>query len=395
MAANMNSEMQDTTRLVVLLDECRQMGIEVAFPDINRSDAAFKAEGGKIVYGLGGIKNVGLSTVERLVAERRKKGPYLSLFDLCRRLDGQHLNRRAMESLILAGALPDSIPGNRAQQFAAVENAMEWAQGHQLDHERGQVSLFEGGAAATATGVEEPGLPAVDPWPYPEMLEKEKEVLGFYLSGHPLEPFRAELEGFATCPLDPEKLKALPSGSQVVLGGMITRLKQGIGKDNRTYAFAQLEDFVGKVEVVLWADVYESVRHLVALDSMVLIRGALEWDEERGKHKISSPKRDRNAPRKGSEMKVMPLSEARTRLTKSVHVRFKTGGLPREQLERMQSLCEMNPGHCRLVFHVQTTWPDPLAMLSEKYQVSPAAGFFDGARDVAGAGNVWLSARAE
>jgi len=396
MAANMNSEMQDTTRLVILLDECRQMGINVSFPDINHSDAAFKAENGGIVYGLGGIKNVGLSTVEHLVKEREKGGAFLSLFDLCRRVDGQHLNRRALESLVLAGALPDTMPGNRAQQFAAVENAMAWAQGHQTDRQKGQTSLFEGGAKTQNSGREDPVLPAVNPWPYHEMLEKEKEVLGLYLSGHPLEPYRAELAGFARCPLDLESLKAIPAGSQVVLGGMITRLKQGIGKDNRTYAFAQLEDFVGKVEVVLWADVYENVRNLVALDSMVLIRGVLDWDEERGKHKISSPKRDRNNPqKKGQEMKVMPLAEARTRLAKSVHMRLKTQGLQPGQLEHIQSLCESHPGNCRLIFHLDGAKEDSLAVLSEKYQVSPEAGFFDSAVLTAGAGNVWLSNKAE
>src|SRR5690606_41581822 len=105
-----------------------------------------RAENGKIVYGLAGVKNVGLAAVEKLVEERRKGGPFRSLFDLCRRVDAQALNRRALESLILAGALPDDLPGNRAQQFAAVETALAWAAGLQADRELGQVSLFGGEA---------------------------------------------------------------------------------------------------------------------------------------------------------------------------------------------------------------------------------------------------------
>jgi DNA polymerase-3 subunit alpha len=392
MAANMNSEMQDTSRLVVLLNECKQMGVEVLFPDINRSEATFRAENGKIVYGLAGIKNVGLQAVEALVAERVANGPFTSLFDLCKRVNGQALNRRALESLILAGALPDELPGNRAQQFAAVETALAWAAGLQADRELGQVSLFDlgndtgsdaggGGSSPGALGAHEPPLPDVDPWPYHEMLEKEKEVLGLYLSGHPLEPYRVELEGFATSPLDPERLGTVPSGTNVILGGMITRLKQRISpKDNRTFAFADLEDFTGKVDVAIWSDVFESVRHQVEVDSMVLIRGALTWDEERRVHKLTASK-------------VLNLSEAREKLAKSVHMRLRSAGLQPEQLEQLKEVCTEHPGECRLVFHVETPHRDPLDVVSEALTISPEPDCFKRLQEFAGAGNVWLSAK--
>jgi DNA polymerase-3 subunit alpha len=380
MAANMNSEMQDTSRLVVLLNECRQLGVEVTFPNINLSDAPFRAESGKIVYGLGGIKNVGIAAVERIVEERRKHGPFKSLFDLCKRVDGRVLNRRALESLILAGALPDEIPGNRAQQFAAVETAMSWAQGLQMDRELGQVSLFEGGGASSSG--HEPSLPEVDPWPYHEMLEKEKEVLGLYLSGHPLEPYRAELEGFVTVPLDPERLRSVSQGANVVLGGMITRLKTRISpRDNRTFAFADLEDFTGKVEVVLWAEVFESARALVEVDSMVLIRGELKWDDERSVHKLTASK-------------VLPLAEAREKLTKSVQVRLQTTGLQPEQLEQLQSVCESFPGDCRIVFRVEPSHSEPMDLVSDRFQIRPDRDCFEKLTEFAGPGNVRLSAKA-
>ncbi len=378
-AANMNSEMQDTSRLVVLLNDCRQLGVEVLFPDINRSDALFKAKDGKIVYGLGGIKNVGLAAVEKIVEERKKGGPFKSIFDLCKRVDGRILNRRALESLILAGALPDEIPGNRAQQFAAVENAMAWAQGLQNDRELGQVSLFEAGGMAVDS--HEPSLPDVDPWPYHEMLEKEKEVLGLYLSGHPLEPYRAELEGFVTTALDFDRLKAIPSGTQVILGGMITRLKTRISpKDNRTFAFADMEDFTGKVEVVLWSEVFESVRHLVEIDSMVLIRGELKWDDERASNKLTASK-------------VLPLAEAREKLAKSVHVKLRTTGLQPEDLERFQSVCEEFPGDCKLVFHLENSKDESVTVLSDRFPVRPDVRCFTKLTELAGPGNVRLSAK--
>jgi DNA polymerase-3 subunit alpha len=384
MAANMNSEMQDTTRLVILLNECRQIGVQVVFPNINRSEATFRAENGRIVYGLAGVKNVGLQAVEKLVEERDRNGAFKSLFDLCRRVDSQMLNRRALESLILAGALPDDLPGNRAQQFAAVEIALAWAAGVQSDRDLGQVSLFGGGdTEGEAHEAHEPSLPAVDPWPYHEMLEKEKEVLGLYLSGHPLEPYRADLEGFATSPLDPDRLRMIASGTNVILGGMITRLKQRISpKDNRTFAFADLEDFTGKVDVALWSDVFEAVRHDVEVDSMVLIRGALSWDEERRVHKLTATK-------------VLPLAGARDQLARSVHLRLRTAGLQPDQLERLQGVCEKFPGSCRLVFHLETARPDPVEIVSDRFQVSPGAECFEQLRAFAGAGNVWLSAKSQ
>ncbi len=381
MAANMNSEMQDTARLVILLNECRQLGVEVLFPDINRSEATFRARDGKIVYGLAGVKNVGLQAVEKLVEERDRNGAFSSLFDLCKRVDSQQLNRRALESLILAGAFPLEIPGNRAQQFAAVETAMSWAAGAQADRERGQVNLFDGGSTESSES-SEPSLPDVDPWPYHEMLEKEKEVLGLYLSGHPLEPYRAELEGFATAPLDPERLRMIADGTNVILGGMITRIKQRISqRDNRAFAFADLEDFTGKVEVALWSDVFESVRHDVEVDSMVLIRGALSWDDDRRTHKLTAAR-------------VLPLAGSREKLAKSLHLRLRATGLQPDQLDRIREACEAHPGECKLVFHVETTRPDPVEILSERYLVSPEAPCFDRLIELAGPGNVWLSAKA-
>ena len=382
MAANMNSEMQDTTRLVILFNDCKNLGVPVTFPDINRSEAMFRAQDGKIVYGLGGIKNVGLQAVQRIVEERVKNGLFRSLFDLCKRVNGQVLNRRALESLILAGALPDEIPGNRAQQFAAVEAAMARAGTLQASEDMGQVSLFEiVGSNASDSSAQEPSLPTVDPWPYNEMLEKEKQVLGLYLSGHPLEPYRMELEGFVTVPLDLERLRTVTVGSQVVLGGMITRLKTRISqKDNRTFAFGELEDFSGKVEITFWSDVFETVRNLVETDSMVLIRGELKWDEERSSFKLVASK-------------VLPLEEVREKLTRSVIIRLKVNGLQKGQLETIQTLCEAYPGEANLVFQLEAEDFEPAGVLSEKFRIRPDLGLLQRLQEITGPGGVRISAK--
>ncbi|HLP40566.1 MAG TPA: OB-fold nucleic acid binding domain-containing protein, partial [Fibrobacteria bacterium] len=401
MAANMNSEMHDTTRLVVLLNDCRALGLEVLFPGINTSQAKFTVRDGKIVYGLGGIKNVGLSAVEKLVVERDAHGPFTTLFDLCKRVDAQFLNRRALESLILAGAL-DELPGNRARQFAVVETALAWAASFQEDRSSGQVSLFDMGSTQTGTSAVtldtgEPPLPEVDAWPYNEMLEKEKEVLGLYLSGHPLEPYRAELESFATCPLEPDRLRMIlgepkekpkegeryqkQQGPSVVLGGMITKLKTRLGqKDNKTFAFADLQDFIGTVEVVFWSDVFEEVRHQVEIDSMVLIRGTLQRNENQGAFKLVASK-------------VLPLAEAREKLTKSVHVRLRTAGLQEDDVSRIHGICNEYEGTCQFILHLECQGNRQETLLSEKLKISPESTFIMALSGLVGPENVWLSAK--
>jgi DNA polymerase-3 subunit alpha len=382
MAANMNSEMHDTTRLVVLLNDVRQMGLEVAFPSINTSQAKFTVKDGKIVYGLGGIKNVGLSAVEKMVEERVKNGPFVSIFDLCKRVDGQYLNRRALESLILAGAL-DELPGNRARQFAVVETALAYAQSFQEDRSLGQVSLFDAGPTASGPALDtgEPPLPDVDPWPYNEMLEKEKEVLGLYLSGHPLEPYRGELAGFVTTSLDPERLRGIAPGSNVVLGGMITKLKTRLGqKDNKTFAFADLQDFIGTVEIVFWSDVFEEVRNLVELDSMVLIRGTFQRNEEMNTFKLVASK-------------VLPLAEAREKLTRSVHIKLKTLGLQEPNVARLHDLCSEYTGECQMVVHLECQGNREVSMVSEKLRVNPDKTFTGALVGLVGPDNIWLSAK--
>ena len=383
MAANMNSEMQDTSRLVILLNDCKSMGLDVTFPNINVSLAKYTVMDGKIVYGLGGIKNVGLSAVEKIVQERDAHGPFTSIFDLCKRVDSQYLNRRALESLILGGALPDEIPGNRAQQFAAVETALAYAQSFQQDRSVGQVSLFGGGSSEGGATLDsgDPQLPNVDPWPYNEMLEKEREVLGLYLSGHPLEPYRAELAGFVTCALDPERIRQLAPDSNVVFGGMITKLKTRLGqKDNRTFAFADLQDFVGQCEVVFWSDTFEEVRHLVELDSMVLIRGTYKRNEEMNTAKLVATK-------------VLPLSEAREKLTRSVHVKMKTVGLQEPNVVRLHDLCSEYEGACQLVLHLEGQGHRDVSFVSEKLRISPEISFTNSLTSLVGPDNVWLSAK--
>jgi DNA polymerase-3 subunit alpha len=382
-AANMSSELDNTDRLVVLLNDCRELGLEVVKPDVNLSKTHFSSKDTSIIYGLAGIKNVGVSAAEKIVEERSLNGPFTSILDLCRRIDVGELNRRAIESLIYAGAL-DKLHGTRSQQFASVEPAFALATKEQRDKEMGQGSLFgidseEGSSSGNFQELEEPD---VDPWPYNEMLGKEKEVLGLYLSGHPLEPFRMELESFSSSPLDDNHLSQLQPGSNVILGGSLSRLRTKISqKDGRAFAFGELEDFAGKIEITFWSDVYEECREYIEPDAMILIRGIFKTDPERpNSYKLNATK-------------VLSIEESRYRLTKNIHVRLTTMGLQKETLQKIHELCSEFPGNTKLTLHMETEQLGPHQVSCQGVMVSPESEFTEALIQLAGRGNVWLSSK--
>src|SRR5690606_17737849 len=194
MAAAMTNEMGDTKRLSTVLDEARQMGLEVLGPSINASEKHFTVDGDRIRFGLGAIKGVGTAAIEAIVAVRKEHGPFQTLFDLVRNLDLRAVNKKTLESLARAGAL-DELEGHRAQLVAAIDLAVQFAQRVQADKAAGQNSLFGSeGAGIVMT----PALPTVDRWPRSRLLKEERELMGFYVSGHPLDAYAAEARAFAT-----------------------------------------------------------------------------------------------------------------------------------------------------------------------------------------------------
>ncbi len=274
MAANMTSEMDSTDRIIVLMEECRRMGIQVLPPDVNESELSFNVVGEKIRFALAAVKNVGHGAVEALLRARTSGGRFTTIFDLCARVELNSLNRRTIESLITAGAL-DSLDGSRAQQFGAVEQALSFGQSIQRKEAIHQSDLF-GGGRDDAT-IQEPALPRLDEWNRATLLQKEKEALGFYVSGHPLENYRIELAAYAT--VNSDEIAEKPDGSDVFLGGIVQALKINYDKQGRQMAFISLEDFYGVIEVIAFADLFERSRQLVHVDARLLCRGRVSTRE--------------------------------------------------------------------------------------------------------------------
>jgi len=279
MAALLSSSIGDTDSVVKYIAEAKELGLEVLAPDVNESGYKFTVVGDKrLRFGLGAIRNVGHAAIDSILTARDER-PFTDLFDLCERVDLRLCNRRVFEALITSGAL-DSLGVERSQNWAALDTALSEASLRQQEKESGQVSLFGDafGAAesAASAGAEVAGsgtrrFPNVAPWSESDRLAKEKEILGFYISGHPLEPYRLECELFAS-----HTISQLGTWSPdpIKLGVVITAIKRQISKRSGS-EFARLtaEDFSGSTEVLIFPEKWAAIGHRVKTDVPVLLAG--------------------------------------------------------------------------------------------------------------------------
>jgi DNA polymerase-3 subunit alpha len=272
MAALLSSSIGDTDGVVKFINEARELELDVLPPDVNESGYKFTVVGDtRIRFGLGAIRNVGRSAIDSILAARRQ-GPFTTLFDLCERIDLRLCNKRVFEALIASGAL-DNLGGHRAQYWAILDNALQEASLKQQERAAGQVSLFggseseNGASTALASGV----LPNIAPLADSERLTKEKEILGFYISGHPLEPFRLECELFAT-----HKVADLGRwhDQQIALGVVVTAIKKQISKrSGAEFARLTVEDFSGSSEVLVFPEAWGLLSERIRTDVPVLLKG--------------------------------------------------------------------------------------------------------------------------
>jgi DNA polymerase-3 subunit alpha len=281
MAALLTSETGTTAKVVKYINECREMGIRVLPPDVNASDWSFTPDGDAIRFGLGAIKSLGQSAVEAILAARQERGPFRSLYDFCERVDLGNVNRRMIESLIKAGAM-DSLAPVRAQLFAAVDRAMDAGQKAWRDRVNGQAGLF---AMEVSDGAPpEKPLPKLPEWSLQEKLSFEKEVLGFYVTGHPLEHYRDKVKDLASHTT--AGLEGLERSAEVSLCGILTGVQRRRNKEGKLWAAMQLEDMAGSIDAVLFTTNYERLLDQLVEDKAVLVKATV-LPEESGPPKIS------------------------------------------------------------------------------------------------------------
>jgi DNA polymerase-3 subunit alpha len=334
MAALLTEDMENTDRVIKNISEVRAMGIEVLPPDINASDRSFTVPEGNIRFGLGAVKGVGAAALESII-EVRGDGPYETLQDFCERVDLRKVNKKVAEALIKCGAF-DSLGGNRAQYWAALEDAMEIGQRLQKEQASGQDSLFGSEEIVSVGGNSYGELPNVEEWDEKALLNYEKEALGFYVSGHPLSRYSDAIKRFATC--ETAGLHERKDKESVRVAGIVSGIKELMTKKGDRMAFISLEDLQGSIEVVVFPEVYAASMELLKGEEPLLVSGELDIGEESCKMLAS-----------GVEL----LSEVQQNQAKRVHIRLNAPGLNEMQLRQLKSIVQRYRGECEVKLHLQ------------------------------------------
>jgi DNA polymerase-3 subunit alpha len=307
MAALLTSETGNPAKIAKYMNECRDMSITVLPPDVNSSDWNFTPVGEAIRFGLGAVKNLGPSAVEAIRAAREQVGRFRSIYQFCETVDLASINRRMIESLIRAGAM-DLLEGHRGQLMVAVESAMEAGQRAQRARLSGQEGLF-GDAFGAADAHEEKALPAVPEGTLREKLVGEKEMLGFYVTGHPLDQYQDKVRELSSH--DSGNLEGLEKGVEVGLCGVITGVQRKRNREGKPWASMVLEDRTGAVEALLFTTNFERLASSLTEDQAVLVRGLVLPEE--------------NAPPKISIQDIVPLEVARVPLPSLISIRVWIG----------------------------------------------------------------------
>lgn len=323
--------------LVEHIEDCRRMNIEVLPPDVNQGDPEFTVEEGKIVFGLSAIKSCGGAAAEGIAAERKKNGPYTSIFDFCERVDASLCNRAAIEALVKAGAF-DKLGGHRAQYMAVLDKALQSGAAAAADRRSGQKGLFgeddEEEQAATVAS-----LPEVNAWTEKEQLTQEKEVLGYYLSSHPLAEFEQTLKTF--CTHTSKTIGALAHRDEVLLGGMIAAIKFSHTKNprpgsvNTKYAMWDLEDMDGITRCILWPEQFAICGEHVVADAILGVRGKI--DRRPGAEEVNLIVDE-----------LIPLSELSERYATGVMIRVREAEHGQRGLEQLREILRGYPGNKKL-----------------------------------------------
>lgn len=351
LAANLTNEFGNPDKVTLLLEDCRKMKIPVMVPDVNKPSVKFVVEDKKIVFGMSAIKNVGVNAVKEIERAYKELGRnFKSIYDFTINTDTHLVNKRALEGLVLSGAF-DSVKGTRAQNFAAIENALSFGNKVQSANLNQKESLF--GEADESFEIEEPELPIVEEWTHKEQLAKERESLGFYLSDHPLRKFETEFNSFSTIKLgDPETFKNV----EVVRAcGVVTSLRTRIDKSGRNMAFFKLDDFTGSCECIMFGKVYSEHGELIVPESTIMVMGKLESSGDAIKLHAED---------------VLDLSKAAQKLTKSVAILLDIENHNDKTIQQLKNLFEANPGNITVVLYLRTNGSSKRFILDYKISIS-------------------------
>jgi DNA polymerase-3 subunit alpha len=373
MAALLTSVTGSTDDVVKYINECREMGIAVEAPDINVSDANFTPHGEAIRFGLAAVKNVGGNAIESIVAARKNLGRFKSLYEFCENVDLRLLNKRVLESLIKSGAM-DSL-GRRSQLMTVLDRAMERAQKAQRDQESGQHGLF-GVFQQEETEANNDKLPNIPDWDEQTRLAAEKEILGFFISGHPLEKYKDKLEDLRAlsvveiCALT----KSTGKDETIATAGIIANLRVLKSKRGDFYAQATLEDMSGTIDMIVFPEAYKRLQDKVKLEVPVLVRAGVRIEE--------------GANPKITAAEIMPLEDAKAPLPRAIRIRVPLETAGEVTIDDLHTLFKERKGEARVLFDVERTGDFMVVMEAEGYNVLPDRNFISRVEQLCGRGSV-------
>jgi DNA polymerase-3 subunit alpha len=359
MAALISSVMNTKDRVPFYVNACREMGIEVLPPDVNASQSDFAVVEGKIRFGLNAVRNVGEAAAQAIVRAREEGGPFSSIWDLVERVDPQHLNRRALESLIRCGALGSTGATRKGLlEERILEAALAHGSRQQQDRLVGQASIFDdvGGPGAERVSTQHPAI-AADEFDERELLRLEKETLGLYVSEHPLERVRHELVSKTDCPL--AELERRPDGEVVTVGGIVSARRQVTTRRGEPMVFVTLEDATGAIEVVVFNSTYASAREHLEDDAILVVKGRVDH-KQAGETKLVA-------------LEVTPFEAAPTR--KDVRIRIDARDAPAGLIRELAALVREYPGEAAVYVELETSTGERTLALGPAYRVTPDSDF--------------------
>jgi DNA polymerase-3 subunit alpha len=373
MAALLTSQMGNTDNVVKYINECREIKIPVEPPNINVSDSNFTPHGDAIRFGLAAVKNVGRNAIESITAARKELGRFGSIFEFCEKVDLRLLNRRVLESLIKAGAMDEF--GNRAQLMAVLDKAMERAQKTQRDIELGQHGLFGVFQEEQSNGAGEK-LPAVPDWDEHQRLAAEKEVLGFFITGHPLEKYREKLEDFNAKSTEVIGAMTTSMGRDEIINtaGILSNVRVLKSRKGDLYAQAVLEDMTGTVEAVVFPEAFRKLQAILKQEIPMLVKASVRVEEG------ASPKLIINH--------LEPLEEAKPKLPRSIRIRVPLETATTATVDALHAICHERKGEARVLFDVERNGDFMVVMEADGYNICPDRSFITRVEELCGRGAV-------
>jgi DNA polymerase-3 subunit alpha len=389
MAAVLSADMHNTDKVVILIEECRCMKLRIDPPDVNVSEFKFTVnDEGRIVYGLGAVKGVGEGPVEAIV-EARVDGTFKDLFDFCARVDLKRINKRTLEALIRSGALDRlgpyfqqennayqaSIDSNRAVLLAAMEEAAQAAEQSARSHDSGHMDLFGGVFASPEQDLYGSHRRARE-LSLKERLKGEKDTLGLYLTGHPIDEYEGEIRRFARQRIVDLK----PSRDSQTVAGLIVNLRVMKNKKGDKMGFITLDDRSGRIEASLFAEAFASNQALLQSDALVVVEGEVSNDDFSGGMRLRAKR-------------VMSLEEARTALAESLRLRVQAAALGGDRLRWLEEVCSRHRGICPITLDYTGADARALLQFGEAWRIDPADSLIQALRDQFGRDNVFLNYR--